>query len=325
MNLTALTLEKQLNNEFPSLLQPQSEFCSLYEISDDTIGRGRYAIVRLCKNRQNGMTFAGKFIKKRRRNEIVKELRVLRFSHLSPHVVSLIEVHELNSDLIILLEHARGGDLQTLLEECVHVSEDEGRRIITELLNALSFLHGMHIIHLDVKPQNILLLNDWPDTTVRLCDFGLSRSENDDMPQEIAGTADYIAPEVIAYDQLTVACDMWSTGVVTYVLLSGLCPFQGDCNQEVFVSITRGSFDFPEEEFARISDSAKNFIKWTLQLRPKLRPSAENALKHDWLAPANGTETPNDFEGDDANHTSRVAKPGDQPSLSNGNSPVFQR
>ncbi|KAI0983352.1 hypothetical protein GJ496_003457 [Pomphorhynchus laevis] len=286
MNLTATSLETQLDNEFPSLLRPQNVFCSLYDVNDDIIGKGRYAVVKLCTNRTNSLSYAGKFIKKRRRNEILKELRVLQWSHLNPFIISLYEVHEFNSDIVFLLEHARGGDLQSLLEVKVNVNESECKQIIIGLLNGLSFLHSLQIIHLDIKPQNILLLNPWPDITVRLCDFGLSRSFDDGMPQEIAGTADYIPPEVISFDELSVACDIWSMGVVTYVLLSGMCPFQGESNQEVFVSITKGHYDFPDEYFSHVTDLSKQFIESALKHRPKLRPTSTEALQHQWLISA---------------------------------------
>ncbi|KAG1680056.1 Death-associated protein kinase related [Nymphon striatum] len=178
-----------------------------------------------------------------------------------------------------------GGELQRILDEEEIIEERIVVRLMKQILEGVSYLHDNNIAHLDIKPQNLLLTAPFPDCNVQLCDFGISRLICGDVEiREIVGTPDYIAPEVLHYEPISVETDLWSIGILTYVLLSGHSPFGGDTKQETFCNITQSPLDFPPELFGNISSQAKDFIKSVLIRNPKLRPSVKECMTHSWLS-----------------------------------------
>ncbi|EFN74537.1 Serine/threonine-protein kinase 17A, partial [Camponotus floridanus] len=135
-----------------------------------------------------------------------------------------------------------------------------------------------------LQPQNLVMMGSFPDCDVKLCDFEISRVilEGTEV-REILGTPDYVAPEILHYEPITLAADMWSLGVTTYVLLTGFSPFGGETDQETFRNISLGEVDFPEELFEDISAQAKDFVAKLLVLDPSARMTAKQCLRHDWL------------------------------------------
>nr|XP_027206839.1 caM kinase-like vesicle-associated protein [Penaeus vannamei] len=126
-----------------------------------------------------------------------------------------------------------------------------------------------------------------PDSAVKLCDFGISRILLADIEvREVLGTPDYVAPEILQYEPISLATDMWSVGVLTYVLLTGHSPFGGDTKQETFLNISQGHVDFPEDLFGDVSEQAKDFISHLLVVEPSGRLSVDEALEHQWLRTA---------------------------------------
>nr|KAG5709951.1 hypothetical protein BaRGS_029993 [Batillaria attramentaria] len=195
-----------------------------YDVGDD-IGSGHFAVVRKCTHRESQQTFAAKFIRKRRgggrkgakMEEIVKEINVLRcVSH--PNVISLHEVYDTKLEVILVLELVSGGELFEYISEREALSEEEASAFIKQILEGVKHLHDNSIVHLDLKPENIMLL-DQNCTSIKLIDFGLARkiSDREDM-RAMMGTAEFIAPEVVSYEPLSFATDMWSIGVITYIL-----------------------------------------------------------------------------------------------------------
>ncbi|XP_076388668.1 uncharacterized protein LOC100879681 isoform X2 [Megachile rotundata] len=137
------------------------------------------------------------------------------------------------------------------------------------------------------KPQNLVMMGSFPECEVKLCDFEISRVvlEGTEV-REILGTPDYVAPEILHYEPITLAADMWSLGVTTYVLLTGFSPFGGETDQETFQNISLGEVDFPEELFGDVSAQAKDFVAKLLVLDPSARMTAKQCLRHDWLRAA---------------------------------------
>uniref|UniRef100_A0A182PE90 non-specific serine/threonine protein kinase n=1 Tax=Anopheles epiroticus TaxID=199890 RepID=A0A182PE90_9DIPT len=207
--------------------------------------RGMFGIVRSAISKQSGISYAAKFLRRRRRgkcclSEINHEIAVLMLCAESDHVVKLHAVHETRAEIALILELATGGDLQTLIDE-------QG--------------YGL-----------------------KLCDFGIARFMTErNKIYEIVGTPDYVAPEVLHYDPLSLRTDIWSIGVVAYVLLTGLSPFGGDSKQETFLNITKCSLTFPDEVFGGISSDAIDFIKSVLRIKPKERLTVDECLEHRWL------------------------------------------
>ncbi|XP_006616471.1 serine/threonine-protein kinase GIN4-like isoform X3 [Apis dorsata] len=182
------------------------------------------------------------------------------------------------------MEYAPGGDMQTLIDGDLVPLEGDVVHFVRQLVEGLAYLHQRNIAHLDIKPQNLVMMGTFPECEVKLCDFEISRVilEGTEV-REILGTPDYVAPEILHYEPITLAADMWSVGVTTYVLLTGFSPFGGETDQETFQNISLGEVDFPEELFGDISAQAKDFVAKLLVLDPSARMTAKQCLRHDWL------------------------------------------
>ncbi|XP_073970265.1 death-associated protein kinase related-like [Rhodnius prolixus] len=264
----------------------------VYDVEHTPFARGKFAAVRRLVHKVTGVAYAGKFIRKRRRSmdqrqEILHEVAVLRLADKATRIVKLLEVYETPTEMALVLELAAGGELQRVVDLQDGLEEAEAIEVMKQVLEALSFLHEQNIAHLDLKPQNMLLMRDYPDTDIVLCDFGISRVIQDGVEvREILGTPDYVAPEVLSYEPISLATDVWSVGVLAYVLLSGYSPFAGDTKQQTFCNISQCALTFPTELFDGVSPQAIHFIRSTLTTDPRCRMSVQECLCHPWL---NGT------------------------------------
>uniref|UniRef100_A0A2K5S8I6 Serine/threonine-protein kinase 17A n=1 Tax=Cebus imitator TaxID=2715852 RepID=A0A2K5S8I6_CEBIM len=259
------------------------------------LGRGKFAVVRKCIKKDSGKEFAAKFMRKRRkgqdcRMEIIHEIAVLELAQDNPWVINLHEVYETPSEMILVLEYAAGGEI---FDQCVADREEafkekDVQRLMRQILEGVHFLHTHDVVHLDLKPQNILLTNESPLGDIKIVDFGLSRIlKSSEELREIMGTPEYVAPEILSYDPISMATDMWSIGVLTYVMLTGISPFLGNDKQETFLNISQMNLSYSEEEFDILSESAVDFIRTLLVKKPEDRATAEECLKHPWLTQSN--------------------------------------
>ncbi|XP_005109941.2 serine/threonine-protein kinase 17B [Aplysia californica] len=282
-----------MNGLSPGKYVPSSPICTdpfntKYTVQED-IGRGKFAVVRKCVNKESGEVVAAKVIRKRRkgkscREEILREVVMLELAMAHPRLVSLREVFETQSELILVTEYCSGGEL---FHECVikeSFKEDDVRKLLVQILEGLAYLHDNNIVHLDLKPQNILLTKPFPDGDVKICDLGFACLTNtgEDI-RDIIGTPDYVAPEVLDYEPLNIQTDMWSLGVLTYVMLTTYSPFAGDTQQETFCNITQAKLDFPDSLFGHINSLAQDFIAKLLVKKPRDRMTARQCLDHPWL------------------------------------------
>ncbi|KAM8823465.1 serine/threonine-protein kinase 17A [Spinachia spinachia] len=256
------------------------------------LGRGKFAVVRKCVEKCSGHEYAAKFMRKRRkgqdcRMEIIHEIAVLELATASPRVVDLHQVYEMPSEMVLVLEFAAGGEI---FNQCVSddkdevFSEEDVKRLMRQILEGVSFLHQNNVVHLDLKPQNILLTSSSPLGEIKIVDFGLSRvvSSHREL-REIMGTPEYVAPEVLNYEPISTATDMWSAGVLAYVMLTGISPFLGENKQETFLNISQLNVSYSEEELQQLDRSALSFIQTLLLKQPRDRATAEQCLKHPWL------------------------------------------
>ncbi|XP_064171156.1 serine/threonine-protein kinase 17A-like [Anguilla rostrata] len=266
-------------------------FKSNYDLVGKELGRGKFAVVKKCVERATGKEHAAKILRKRRKGEdcrmdIINEIAVLESARANPFVVSLHEVYETTSEIILVLECAAGGEI---FNQCVAESDDaftekDVIRLARQILTGVAWLHRNNVVHLDLKPQNILLTSSRPLGDIRIVDFGLSRCmDNVKEVREILGTPEYVAPEILNYEPLSTATDMWSIGVLTYVMLTGESPFLGDNKQETFLNISQVNVDYSQEIFLGVSSLAVDFIKSLLVKNPRQRATAEDCLKHPWL------------------------------------------
>ncbi|XP_012223287.1 uncharacterized protein [Linepithema humile] len=260
-----------------------------YEIDPKPFASGQWARVYRCRSRSTGILYAAKYSSRNRFNadcsaELRHEIALLSLCSQSPRVVRLHDVYETPKEIILVMEYAPGGDLQTLIDGDLVPLEGDVVHFVRQLVEGLAYLHERNIAHLDIKPQNLVMMGSFPDCDVKLCDFEISRVilEGTEV-REILGTPDYVAPEILHYEPITLAADMWSLGVTTYVLLTGFSPFGGETDQETFQNISLGEVDFPEELFEDVSAQAKDFVAKLLVLNPSARMTAKQCLRHDWL------------------------------------------
>ncbi|KYQ48730.1 Serine/threonine-protein kinase 17A [Trachymyrmex zeteki] len=253
------------------------------------IYRGKYATVRRCRERSSGRQWAAKFLRKRRRAqelraEALHEVAVLDAAAHCSRLVSLHQVFETNTEMVLVLELAPGGELQMILDRDEVPEERQVARLLKQILDGIAFLHSLNVAHLDIKPQNLVLTGEFPDCDVKLCDFGISRyiSHGADI-REILGTPDYVAPEVLNYEPISLATDMWSVGVLLYVLLTGCSPFGGDTKQETFCNISRCRLDFPDDLFEDVSEEARDLMRKLMVKDPNERLTVTECLQHPWF------------------------------------------
>jgi calcium-dependent protein kinase len=213
-----------------------------------------------------------------------------------PHVIKLYEVYEDNRYIYLVMEECSGGELFDRIIDRINsqkmFTEKETAAIFKQLMSAICYCHAAGICHRDLKPENLLFLGKESDSPLKVIDFGLSRifHKDDHKMSTKVGTAYYVSPEVLAgnYDE---KCDIWSAGVILYILLCGDPPFNGANDNEIYRRIQAKKFSFPSPQWDKVSDDVKDLIKHML-CEPEVRFTAEQVLKHTWvnnLAP-NSTE-----------------------------------
>eukprot|EP00903_Cladosiphon_okamuranus_P014850 g13751.t1 len=264
---------------------------SKYVVGDKEIGSGHYGVVRTCTSRATGEVFAIKTIKKSKVPRLVllkREIDILRaVDH--PTLIKLEDVYEDDVNLHLVTELCTGGELfdriiaKTESAEG-HYSETDAANIVHKILGAIEYCHNEHnICHRDLKPENFLFKTKDDHADLKIIDFGLSRFENDSEAMTTrVGTPYYIAPEVLSkkYDK---ACDLWSIGVIMFILLCGYPPFYGNSDAEIFRAVQRVDYRFLSPEWDGVSNEAKDLIRKLLVKNPKDRLTASQALVHPWF------------------------------------------
>uniref|UniRef100_A0A3B4X435 Myosin light chain kinase family member 4 n=2 Tax=Seriola lalandi dorsalis TaxID=1841481 RepID=A0A3B4X435_SERLL len=249
--------------------------------------RGRFGQVHKCVENSSGLTLAAKVIKARsqKEKEIVKnEIQVMNnLDHAN--LIQLYAAYESRNDIILVLEYVGGGELfDRIIDENYTLMELDAVVFIRQICEGLQHMHKMYILHLDLKPENILCVSRVTNK-IKIIDFGLARIYK---PREKLrvnfGTPEFLAPEVINYDFVSFNTDMWSLGVITYMILSGLCPFLGDDDNQTLNNILACQWNFEEQEFVETSKEAKDFISRLLIVNKSWRMGAAEALRHPWLS-----------------------------------------
>jgi len=278
--------------ESPLITGVISDVKTKFHINPKELGHGHYGVVRKCMNRETKEWYAIKSIRKSKVGKIEllkREIAILKeMDH--PNIIKLYEVHEDTKYLHLITELCTGGELfdriiaKTETEEG-HFSERDASKIVFSILKAIEYCHdAKNICHRDLKPENFLFYTAEEGSPIKIIDFGLSRNELPDsgIMQTKVGTPYYVAPEVLRREY-TKSCDIWSIGVITYILLCGYPPFYGDNDAQIFKSVRAGVFDFPSPDWDDISAEAKGFICALLKKDSKERMTAAQALKHPWF------------------------------------------
>lgn len=295
-------------------------FDDLFEVFEE-LGKGHFATVKRCVRRSDGATFAAKLLRKRRvcRGVAVEDIRreALALSRLKhPNIITLHDVYDTGQSVVLLLELVTGGELFHYVGDEGHLEERRAVHIVRQILDAVQHMHQIHLAHLDLKPENVLVVERCELPHIKVIDLGLSQwlDEATDV-KTVFGTPEFVAPEVVNFDTLSLATDMWSVGVITYILLSGASPFLGETKQETYSNVANGTFSFDKEYFEFISDDAKDFICRLLVKDPRGRDSVWDSLQHSWIK-KNSTETPTNP------HSDNIEAGAPAPPLSSCRSPM---
>mmetsp|Transcript_4132 Transcript_4132/g.7332 ORF Transcript_4132/g.7332 Transcript_4132/m.7332 type:complete len:338 (-) Transcript_4132:97-1110(-) len=264
-----------------------------YDIYPTILGTGNYGYVRECLHRSTGEKYAVKTIEKSkvmRKDHIRREIHLLR-SIDHPGIMKMVDCYEDAEYVHIVTEMYTGGELfDKIVDNTTDygcLPEDQAAKIIKSLLEAVQYLHSKDIVHRDIKPENLLFESNEEGSSVKLIDFGLSRTHdrNDDTMTNGVGTAYYMSPDVIKgkYDR---SCDLWAIGIVSYIMLSGYPPFNGSSDYEVQESICRGHFVFDKNIWGNLSHASRDFVSKLLCMNSSKNMSAEEALQHPWIISA---------------------------------------
>lgn len=285
------------------------------------MGNGSYASVQTYRNKGSGEEYAVKMIEKSdslSRSKVFKEIEIFHICHGNENILNLVEYFEEEDRFYLVFDKMKGGTLLANIERRGHLCEREASLVVRDIAKALDFLHSKGIAHRDLKPENILCERLDEVVPLKICDFDLASGINCDgdgtMTPELltpVGSAEYMAPEVVdawvgdsfSYDK---RCDLWSLGIILYIMLCGYPPFYGqcgedcgwnrgeacqDCQEMLFSRIQDGHYCFPSEEWSSISSSAKDLIRHLLVREPRKRYSAADVLKHPWVcSPPSATQ-----------------------------------
>eukprot|EP00475_Leptophrys_vorax_P030938 TRINITY_DN4668_c0_g2_i1.p1 TRINITY_DN4668_c0_g2~~TRINITY_DN4668_c0_g2_i1.p1 ORF type:complete len:487 (-),score=78.41 TRINITY_DN4668_c0_g2_i1:262-1722(-) len=262
------------------------------------LGKGQFGVTHLCTDKKTGEQLACKSIAKRRLTtkeeveDIRKEIAIMHHLAGHPNIVTLRGAFEDKQNVHIVMELCAGGELFDRIAARGHYSERAASAIFKTILSVVDACHQKKIIHRDLKPENFLLANKREDAPLKVTDFGLSVFFKDgEVFTETVGSAFYVAPEVLK-GKYGKESDVWSSGVILYILLSGAPPFYGSTEKQIFNAVLKGNPDLTSEPWPHVSDSAKDLIKRMLTLDPTKRISAADALRHPWVASDKASEKP---------------------------------
>lgn len=253
-----------------------------YELRE-TLGSGAFAKVVKIYHKKTGQFRALKVIKKQKDQDPARmylEVEILK-KLVHPNIMQIYEFYEDKKNFQIITELCEGGELFDMIVQKGSFNEDEAAWVMKQLFSAVNYIHTNSICHRDIKPENILL-DTKKDNIIKIIDWGTARFfDKSKKMNKISGTPYYIAPEVLLekYDE---KCDIWSCGIIMYILLCGYPPFNGEDDSEILAKIKVGKFSFPEEEWEGVSSAAKDLISKILT-NAKDRLNAGEALDHPWI------------------------------------------
>ncbi|XP_008568640.1 PREDICTED: myosin light chain kinase, smooth muscle isoform X2 [Galeopterus variegatus] len=263
----------------------EQKVSDFYDI-EERLGSGKFGQVFRLVEKKTGKIWAGKFFKAysaKEKENIRQEIGIMNCLH-HPKLVQCVDAFEEKANVVMVLEIVSGGELfERIIDEDFELTERECIKYMRQISEGVEYIHKQGIVHLDLKPENIMCVNK-TGTRIKLIDFGLARRlENAGSLKVLFGTPEFVAPEVINYEPIGYATDMWSIGVICYILVSGLSPFMGDNDNETLANVTSATWDFDDEAFDEISNDAKDFISNLLKKDMKNRLDCTQCLQHPWL------------------------------------------
>lgn len=272
------------------VLSSVTEYGERYD-EKELLGEGGFGKVYRVECRKSGASYAAKQLittRKKQRDHALAEINLIK-DLASPYIIRFIEAFEMDKGIVLVTELLQGGELfERCVDEEVTLTEEDCCHFVKQVSKGLEYLHSKSIVHLDLKPENIVL-TERGGQTVKIIDFGTAMQlRKGEKVQAMVGTAEFVAPEVVNYDAITTETDQWSLGVLCFILLSGSSPFLDaeDDHQRTLCNVSTAKYDFDYEEFDTVSAEAKDFISRLLRKRADDRINSARCLEHPWLQEA---------------------------------------
>ncbi|XP_042427169.1 calcium-dependent protein kinase 1-like [Zingiber officinale] len=265
------------------------------------LGRGQFGVTYLVTHRETGRQFACKSIATRKLirqddlEDVRREIQIMH--HLTGHrnIVELKGAYEDRHSVNLVMELCEGGELFDRIIAKGHYSERAAAALCREIINVVHACHSMGVMHRDLKPENFLFLNKREDSPLKATDFGLSVFfKPGEVFKDLVGSAYYVAPEVLRR-RYGAEADIWSAGVILYILLSGVPPFWAENEEGIFDAVLLGHIDFSSDPWPSISSGAKELVKKMLRADPKERLTAAEILNHPWMKGDGAPDNPLDL------------------------------
>lgn len=278
------------NNSYSySVLQRRTEVLKNVYTVGRRLGQGQFGTTYLCVEKSTGKEFACKSIAKRKLTsaddveDVRREIQIMHHLEGHPNVVSIKGAYEDMTSVHVVMELCAGGELFDRIIQRGHYTERKAAQLTRTIVGVVEACHSLGVMHRDLKPENFLFSNKNEDSPLKTIDFGLSIFfKPDDTFSDVVGSPYYVAPEVLRKHYGPEA-DVWSAGVILYILLSGVPPFWAETEQGIFEQVLHGELDFTSEPWPAISESAKDLIRKMLIRNPKKRLKAHEVLCHPWI------------------------------------------
>mmetsp|Transcript_20689 Transcript_20689/g.34816 ORF Transcript_20689/g.34816 Transcript_20689/m.34816 type:complete len:388 (+) Transcript_20689:161-1324(+) len=252
------------------------------------LGEGAFSVVRAATNKQTGQNVAIKCIAKKNlsaedETALKQEVEILKMLD-HPHILKCYGFFDEPGMFYLPTEIMEGGELFDRIVKKTYYNEKEARDLILILISTIGYCHSKNIVHRDLKPENLLLAGFEDDSHIKLADFGFAIQTDGYVSLKTqCGTPGYVAPEILSTQRYGKSVDMWSIGVITYILLGGYPPFHDDNQKALFKKIKNAEYEFHEEYWSEVSEEAKDLIRHLLKINPVERYTAEEALNHPWM------------------------------------------
>ncbi|CAI8586872.1 unnamed protein product [Vicia faba] len=272
-----------------TILGKQFEDVKQFYTIGKELGRGQFGVTYRCTQNSTHLKYACKSISKRKlvnkadKEDIKREVQLMQHMSGQPNIVEFKGAYEDRNHVHVVMELCAGGELFDRIIAKGHYSERAASSICRQIVNVVHICHFMGVMHRDLKPENFLLSSKDDKAIIKVTDFGLSVFiEEGKIYQDIVGSAYYVAPEVLRR-RYGKEVDIWSTGVILYILLCGVPPFWAETEKGIFEAILQGHIDFECRPWPSISNSAKDLVRRMLIQDPKKRITATQVLEHPWL------------------------------------------
>ncbi|XP_022753582.1 calcium-dependent protein kinase 29-like [Durio zibethinus] len=271
-----------------TLLKPYVDITTIYDI-DKELRRDQFGITYLCTEKATGRKYACNSISRHKLTtdkdveDVRREILILKHLAGQPNIVEFKDAYEDEHSLHLVMELCSGGDLLDRIIAKGRYSEPQAASICRQIVNVVHICHFMGVMHRDLKPENFLMVSKDLNSPIKATGFGLSVFiEEGRMYRDLVGSTYYVAPEVLQR-KYGKEIDMWSAGAILYILLSGVPPFWGETEKEIFKAVLEGNLDLKSQPWPSISDGAKDLIRKMLARDPKKRITAAQALEHPWM------------------------------------------